>query len=712
MTNESQSSLTDDSLTNKETDNINLKDKAMNELQTIANSNSKSLGILQPFSPKTNPDDYQILNNKVPGTYPMFEDEGSKINYGDSGSSNDNNKNEGDNNKEQAPLKKNKNGVILNPQPSDHDKDPLNWPHWKKEIALLALGLHCFLGGGQSSMLASGGSLLKTEYKQDSTKISYLVGLLMIAMGLGSVIASPTSFILGKRVVYLIGIAIFFFGAIGCALSNSYGALLVCRIICGFGVSTVESLPSATISEIYFSYERAYRTGIYTFLLLGGKNLLPMISSFIFQKKGTHWLFWIMAIIAGFNFFSHLFFVPETFWNRSPVPSERSIEESKLARKMGYKLPKMAIDDNDDENGNNDNETVDVHSLTSNDFSPEVEFVTRDPTTGRIINNMNEVEAVFDSDDEDLSAGENMTLDKPISGDDSSALSKAKTRRQSVPKSLAESHFTTGLSLYNGKISAQKWKLVLLRPFILYSFPHICYASFVYSFSVVWLIVICEVIAEIFTNKETYNFTIIETGLVYISPFIGGCIGSLLGGKISDFVVRKCSKWNNGLYEPEFRLFMILPAILTTTIGLFGFGWSAQIHDHWIVPVIFFGVMSFGCSLASTSGITLAIDAHKNFAQEALVTFNLTKNILGFVFSLFNNKFAAKKGYKTVFIIYGCIEIALGLIAIPLYFYGKRMRKWVDDRHSIDFTYKLRKKKVNKKNNNNTIFKLKKIIKS
>jgi MFS family permease len=644
---------------NNNISNSNSSDQKVNELNDIAKSNKTSLGIKQPFNASSHPDDFQSLNNKVPGTFPMFDTTANTDN---------------------TPLKTNKDGVILNPQPSEHAKDPLNWPLWKKEFALLALGLHCFLGGGQSSMLASGGTLLRHEYKQDATKVSYLVGLLMVAMGLGSVVASPTSTILGKRFVYLVGIVVFFFGSIGCALSKSYGALLACRIIQGFGVSTVESLPSATISEIYFSYERAYRTGIYTFLLLGGKNLLPMISSFIFQKKGTHWLFWIVSIIAGFNFFTHLLFVPETFWNRSPVPSERSVKESNIARKLGYSLPNM-----NEDMGENDE---DITSLQSNNINLHSDFVPRDPKTGKVIKNMNEVEGVFDSSDND-----DVSNDSILESGQTSGLHKFKSRRQSVAKSLAESHFTTGLSIYNGKISAQKWRLVLIRPFILYSFPHICYAAFVYSFSVVWLIVICEVIAGIFTNKETYNFTVIETGLIYISPFIGGCLGSLLGGRISDYVVRKCSKWNNGLYEPEFRLFMILPAVFTTTLGLMGFGWSAHRVDHWIVPVVFFGVMSFGCSLASTSGITLAIDAHKSFAQEALVTFNLLKNILGFVFSLFNNKFCDKSGYKNVFVVYGCIEIAIGLLAIPLYFYGKRARNWVENRHAIEYTYKLKSKK-------------------
>jgi hypothetical protein len=114
------------------------------------------------------------------------------------------------------------------------------------------------------------------------------------------------------------------------------------------------------------------------------------------------------------------------------------------------------------------------------------------------------------------------------------------------------------------------------------------------------------------------------------------------------------SRRNGGLYEPEFRLVMAIPIAITTVIGLMGFGWSAEVHDAWIVPTIFFGIISFGCSLGSTTAITFCVDSYRAYAGEALVTLNFSKNIFhGLVFSLFFNKWLAADGSKNVFIALG-----------------------------------------------------------
>jgi hypothetical protein len=71
---------------------------------------------------------------------------------------------------------------------------------------------------------------------------------------------------------------------------------------------------------------------------------------------------------------------------------------------------------------------------------------------------------------------------------------------------------------------------------------------------------------------------------------------------------------------------MAIPVAITTTIGLMGFGWSAEERDNWIVPTFFFGVISFGCSLGSTTSITFAVDSYRQYAGEALVTLNFSKS--------------------------------------------------------------------------------------
>ena len=83
---------------------------------------------------------------------------------------------------------------------------------------------------------------------------------------------------------------------------------------------------------------------------------------------------------------------------------------------------------------------------------------------------------------------------------------------------------------------------------------------------------------------------------------------------------------NEGVYEPEFRLVMAAPVALTTVMGLMGFGWSAAERDRWIIPTIFFGFISFGCTLGSTTAITFAVDCYRGYAGEALVTLNFSKS--------------------------------------------------------------------------------------
>jgi Major Facilitator Superfamily len=183
------------------------------------------------------------------------------------------------------------------------------------------------------------------------------------------------------------------------------------------------------------------------------------------------------------------------------------------------------------------------------------------------------------------------------------------------------------LNPFPGRLSHDNWFKIALRPFILFAYPAVLWSALVYALSIGWLIVLSESVSVIYRNRATYNFTSIQTGLVYISPFVGSIFGTAVAGKVSDLIVRWMARRNDGVYEPEFRLVMALPIALATTIGLMGFGWSAQEKDSWIVPTFFFGILSFGASLGSTTSITFCVDSYRQYAGEALVTLNFSKSI-------------------------------------------------------------------------------------
>jgi MFS family permease len=189
--------------------------------------------------------------------------------------------------------KKTKDGqIVLDPQPEESLNDPLNWPSWRRDCALLSLGLYCMVGGGMTPILAAGFDNVASTFNVTTQKVAFTTGLYMLGLGIGSVIASPTAILYGKRPIYLIGSILFIVSSIWCALAPNYANLVVARIFQGIAVSPVECLPSATIAEIFFLHERAYRVGIYTLLLLGGKNLVPLVSAVIIQSLGWRWVFW------------------------------------------------------------------------------------------------------------------------------------------------------------------------------------------------------------------------------------------------------------------------------------------------------------------------------------------------------------------------------------------------------------------------------------
>ncbi|GJC85579.1 putative MFS-type transporter C1271.10c [Colletotrichum liriopes] len=589
-----------------------------------------------------------------------------------------------------------KDGIILNPQPEESANDPLNWPAWRRDCALLSLGFYCMVGGGMTPLLAAGFTNVAEDYHIETETVSLTTGLYMMGMGLGSVIFSPTAILYGKRPVYLFSAVIFIASSIWAALSPNFTSLILARIFQGVAVSPVECLPSATIAEIFFLHERAFRIGIYTLLLLGGKNLVPLISAVVIQALGWRWVFWVVAMIVAFCGVLLFLFVPETFWDRTPTPKSRKpSRRPSLGRRQSsrHEVPRVSAG-------------VGATPASPAPQSPQTPshhhkdlHVGFAPDPNHDSQGMGDIEKqagnAADSPNPAPVSRTSGTSSDPTSGSDyfakAPAIESEKLPTHSLdvnspPKALAYTHtlrhqpaksFTEQLKPWNGRLNHDKWFKVMLRPFVLFAYPAVLWSSVVYSLSVGWLIVVSESVALIYRNRESYNFDALQTGLVYLSPFIGGILGTAVAGKASDIIVKAMARRNGGLYEPEFRLVMAAPVAVTTVIGLMGFGWSAQERDHWIVPTIFFGLISFGCTLGSTTSITFCVDSYRQYAGEALVTLNFSKNIFhGLVFSLFVTHWLTDDGPKMVFIWLGVIQLIFLFFSIPMYLYGKRARMW------------------------------------
>ncbi|KAI0886102.1 MFS general substrate transporter [Annulohypoxylon maeteangense] len=671
--------------------------------------------------------------------------------------------------KELDEKKKTKDGqIILDPQPDDSHNDPLNWPTWRRDFALLSLGLYCAVGGGITPIIAAGFTDVANDYRVDVSKVSLTTGLYMMGLGIGSVVFSPTAILYGKRPVYLYSVILFILSAVWCALSPNFTSLILARIFQGIAVSPVECLPSATIAEIFFLHERAYRIGVYTLLLLGGKNLVPLVSAAIIERLGWRWVFWIVAIVVASCGALLFFFVPETFWDRSPIPrSRRPKRPSLFSRRSSARqasqshLSEGAVINREKSTVNIGREGyVESHHEPAGspqprhkgvhvgfapgpreDFASDIEHARDTLTLSREKDSIADKEWSYTGPTSKADEPHTLRPNAIRSQSNSSAWSRANRGSQghltpqtpqlynhnstpyenpsddyfrarrghennvahgtvhsdtesekmsfsnlaTITRGQAYTHalrnappksFTQQLKVHHGRLNQDRWWKAAVRPLILFSYPSVLWSAAVYACSIGWLIVISESVAVIY-REGIYQFNALQTGLIYISPFIGGVLGTAVAGKVSDIIVRAMARRNGGLYEPEFRLVMAIPVTVTTVIGLMGFGWSASVDDPWIVPTVFFGVVSFGCALGSTTSITFCVDSYRQYAGEALVTLNFSKNIFhGLVFSVFVTEWLTEDGSKMVFLWLGIIQLILLLFTIPMYIFGKRARMW------------------------------------
>ncbi|PYH92604.1 MFS general substrate transporter [Aspergillus ellipticus CBS 707.79] len=122
---------------------------------------------------------------------------------------------------------------------------------------------------------------------------------------------------------------------------------------------------------------------------------------------------------------------------------------------------------------------------------------------------------------------------------------------------------------------------------IVFSYPNIFLNSLAAGV-LVWNQYILLVPIRYILDPRFHLTTPIEAGLFYLSPGCGYIIGTLLGGRWSDFVVRKFIQKRNGHRIPEDRLRACAPFIcIATPACILVYGWTVDRELGGIpVPVI------------------------------------------------------------------------------------------------------------------------------
>ncbi|KAL7275857.1 hypothetical protein RUND412_001169 [Rhizina undulata] len=148
-----------------------------------------------------------------------------------------------------------------------------------------------------------------------------------------------------------------------------------------------------------------------------------------------------------------------------------------------------------------------------------------------------------------------------------------------------------------------------------------------------------------FTNvfEGQYGFSTGTVGLSYLGIGVGSLIGLVIMGVSSDRVVAARTK-KYGVQRPEYRLPPMTFTAPLIPIGLFWYGWSAQAHVHWIVPIMGTSLVGIGLLGAFMPIQTYMLDAFTVYAASALAATTVLRSVLGAVLPLAGESMYAKLG--------------------------------------------------------------------
>lgn len=162
--------------------------------------------------------------------------------------------------------------------------------------------------------------------------------------------------------------------------------------------------------------------------------------------------------------------------------------------------------------------------------------------------------------------------------------------------------------------------------------PVIFYAGFSYG-SYLILFNILNATASIILSGEPYLFSASMVGVSYVSCFIGVIIGSIISGKLSDWLVIKLARRNNGMMEAEHRLWPFVLCLVLVPGSLILWGVGAAHGVHWFGLIFAMGTLAFTTTLGVTCSVNYLIDSYHDISGDALVAVILVRNTMSFAIS-------------------------------------------------------------------------------
>jgi len=234
--------------------------------------------------------------------------------------------------------------------------------------------------------------------------------------------------------------------------------------------------------------------------------------------------------------------------------------------------------------------------------------------------------------------------------------------------------FRQELAIFSGEYSNENLLQLFIAPFAVVVNLAVSWILIINSMFVVLYVIIAFVLAQLF-SPPPYLLSPASIGYLSLGPFVGGALGSIILGLLSDPLIKWCARRNKGIYEPEYRLIPCTLGVFSG-VGLMLFGHLVSIGASPYACATVHGLMLFGVMFLCIGTSNYALDAYRGMANEIFIASMAVKNLILYGFSYFVNNWTATAGPQRVFFVWGGVAFALIATLPVMFIFGKKYRSY------------------------------------
>ncbi|KAI9476379.1 MAG: major facilitator superfamily domain-containing protein [Benjaminiella poitrasii] len=518
---------------------------------------------------------------------------------------------------------------------TDVTVDPRLYSARQKSVILMALALGASLNGFCSTVYFPGIPSIKSELNASEIEITLVSSLFILFGGLGPIFwASMSDYYFIRRFLYLAGLLIFIGASIGCAVANNIWLLIVLRCIQSIGTSVTMSVGAGTVADCWQITERG---SAFSFLFVGqflGPLIGPIVGGGVTSGAGWRSAFWLCTGYGTFLFLFFFFCFPETYrldhyWDHeqilSKLQSQTTLVNDSHSKLVPPHLPSLL------------SQSAPGSSSSSLMQQDNIGHQTKD--------------------------GKRMVPSEDVSDDGG---------HQAIVTPTASTSSTTR---HDSSYRIPTRSFNPFKSFSMMQYIFVCFVAVEIGFCFGTMFTLETLIPDIYYVH--YGFNSWQTGLSFLGAGIGNVLGSLVSGRLSDYLLKRSSQKRGGIYKAEDRLtlnawpggFFLIP------LGVLLFGWSIMARFSVWPAIIGFSILCFGMSQVYTAGSAYLVDAIPGKGASVTAACNFFRMTMAAILSMVSPIMGSALSIGYVSVLLASLNVIGMCLLVYIKFKGIHLRR-------------------------------------